>query len=393
MPYLPNLPPCTSDDWDDDRRRRRMRDTRLGHSGTRFGRARIVLARLVYVLVPLIVLATLYWTWDVAPVREKLALTQPQIHQVYDAAERDDLDTAVVDLVGLGNLDATPTAEALPALSEIGQVWSVQYDNSGLDTAVVSDLILERAGWSGVENVVLVGHSMGGIIALEVAQHLYEESPLEVRGVILDCTPVDLHAVRAESRNAGEDLLRWIGWLPGARESRLMRMTVEVAARQDRFVVPSDRWYRRIDTTELRNVVDEVLRDKILSDDAASNGLIEAQFRAIVASGATDNLQALAEPRDDKVRPAVVFLRPRLAQDDPVVDVDYTQRILLHQAGGPGGTLLVSKLGHIGHANPIQAPAAYNEAITRRVAPFLDTRPGAVDTNDDAADGIAPDGS
>jgi hypothetical protein len=130
-----------------------------------------------------------------------------------------------------------------------------------------------------------------------------------------------------------------------------------------------------------------------LSDDAASNGLIEAQFRAIVASGTTDNLQALAEPRDDKVRPAVVFLRPRLAQDDPVVDVDYTQRILLDQAGGPGGTLLVSKLGHIGHANPIQAPAAYNEAITRRVAPFLDTRPGAVDTNDDAADGIAPDGS
>ena len=171
MPYLPNLPPCTSDDWDDDRRRRRMRDTRLGHSGTRFGRARIILARLVYVLVPLIVLATLYWTWDVAPVREKLALTQPQIHQVYDAAERDDLDTAVVDLVGLGNLDATPTAEALPALSEIGQVWSVQYDNSGLDTAVVSDLILERAGWSGVENVVLVHNTTTNVQQNNLQHH------------------------------------------------------------------------------------------------------------------------------------------------------------------------------------------------------------------------------
>lgn len=393
MPHLPNLPPCTSDDWDDDRRRQRLRATRLGHSGTRFGRARVALARLVYVLVPLIVLTTLYWSWDVAPVREQLALTQPQVHQVYDAADREDLDTAVVDLVGLGNLDATPTAEALPALSEIGQVWSVQYDNSGLDTAVVSDLILERAGWSGVENIVLVGHSMGGIIALEVAQHLYEETPLEVTGVILDCTPVDLHAVRAESRNAGEDLLRWIGWLPGARESRLMRMTVEIAARQDRFVVPSDRWYRRIDTTELRNVVDEVLRDKILSDDTASNGLIESQFRAIVASGATDNLRALADPRDDKVRPAVVFLRPRLPQDDPVVDVDYTQRILVDQVGGPDGTLLVSKLGHVGHANPIQAPAAYNEAITRRILPFLDSRPGASAADGDASTGtVTPDG-
>ncbi len=382
------LPPCSPGDWDDDRRRQRLRDTRLGHAPNA-GRVRRVLACIAYLLVPLVVLATQYWSWDVAPVREQLALTQPQIHQVHDASPGA-VDTAVVDLVGLGNLDATATAEALPALSEIGQVWAVEYDNRGLDTAVVSDLILERAGWSGVENIVLVGHSMGGIIALEVAEHLYQETPLEVTGVVLDCTPVDLHAVRSESRDAGEEMLRWVGWLPGARESRTMRMSVEIAARQERFVVPSDRWYRRIDTAELRGVIEEVLRDKIFSNDAASNGMIESQFRAIVASGAIDNLQALADHRDDKARPAVMFLRPRNAHDDPVVDVEYTQQILRDQSGGPDGTLLVSKLDDIGHANPIQATAAYNEAITRRILPFLDSRPGAIETNDRAAESDAP---
>lgn len=376
MSYTPMIPPCTAGDWDDSRRRRRLRNTRTGHSWIRFGRLRRVFARTAIATVPLVALFTQYWAWDVAPVREQLAMTQPHIHPVYDAAARENRDTAVVDLVGLGNLDATDTATSLPALRELGQVWAVEYDNGGIDTQVISRLIDEQATWSGVENIVLTGHSMGGIIALEVAQHLYQDTPLEVTGVVLDCTPIDLHAVRADARDTGEDLLRWIGWLPGARESRSMRMLVEVIARQDRFVVPSDRWYRRIDTEELHDAVVEVLHDKILSTDTASNGLIESQFRAIVASGAIDNLKALAADRDDKIRPAIMFLRPRQPFADTVVDVDYSQRILVDRSGGPDGTLLVSKLDRTGHANPIQASEAYNDAILKRVLPFIDSRPG-----------------
>lgn len=388
------LPPCTADDWSDSRRRRRLRDTRTGHSWVRFGRLRRFLARTAIATVPLIALFTQYWAWDVAPVRERMALTEPQLHPVYDAAAREDRTTAVVDLVGLGNLDATATATALPALRELGQVWAVEYDNSGLDTQVISRMISDQATWSGIESIVLTGHSMGGIIALEVAQHLYQDTALEVSGVILDCTPIDLHAVRPDARDAGEDLLRWVGWLPGARESRSMRMLVEVVARQDRFVVPSDRWYRRIDTAELKDAVVEVLHDKILSTDAASNGLIESQFRAIVASGAIDNLKALSAEHDDKIRPAIVFLRPRQPLADTVVDVEYSHRILVEQSGGVDGTLLVSKLPRTGHANPIQAPAEYNAAITDRVLPFLDSRPGENDPEDedDADDGAEVDG-
>ncbi|MGN5237570.1 MULTISPECIES: alpha/beta fold hydrolase [unclassified Rhodococcus (in: high G+C Gram-positive bacteria)] len=382
MPDVPTLPPCTAGDWDDARRRRRLRDSRTGHSWVRFGRLRRFVARTAIAIVPFVALYTQYWHFDVAPMREQLADTQPRIHQVYEARDRGDRDTAVVDLVGLGNLDATDTASHLPALSGLGEVWAVEYDNSGLDTAVVSRLVAARAETLGIDSVILTGHSMGGIIALEVAQHLYQDTPLDVLGVILDCTPIDLHAVRADSRDAGEDLLRWIGWIPGARESRIMRMTVEIAARQHRFVLPSDRWYRRIDGSELVDVVEEVLNDKILSTDAASNGLIESQFQAIVASGASDSLRALAAEQDDKVRPAIVFVRPRNASNDHVVDVEYTQQALVDHSGGVDGTLLVAKLDHTGHANPIQAPEAYNDAITKRIEPFIDLRPGENDEDD-----------
>ncbi|MFD6856486.1 alpha/beta fold hydrolase [Rhodococcus sp. NPDC060090] len=390
MPYVPTLPPCTVGDWDNARRRRRLRDTRTGHSWRRFGRLRRFLARAAIATVPLIALYTQYWHYDVAPMREQLAETQPLIHPVYDAQDPADRDTAVVDLVGLGNLDATATATALPALSGLGDVWAVEYDNSGIDTAVVSRLVAARAETLGIDSVILTGHSMGGIIALEVAQHLYRDTPLEVLGVILDCTPIDLHAVRADSRDAGEELLRWVGWIPGARESRILRMIVEIAARQDRFVLLSDRWYRRIDGSEFIDVVDEVLKDKILSTNAASNGLIESQFRAIVASGANNSLRALAAEKDDKVRPAIVFVRPRNASNDHVVDVEYTQRALVEHSGGIDGTLLVAKIDHTGHANPIQAPQAYDDAITKRIESFIDQRPGE-NLEDDPDNDDGPD--
>ncbi|QHE72740.1 alpha/beta fold hydrolase [Rhodococcus sp. WAY2] len=371
MPALLPRHRTTVADYSDERRRARLRQTRTGHHWVRFGRTRRALVWLaVWVLVPVLCASSVYWMRDVLPQQVRLATTQPQIHPVYDAQQSSERDTAVVELVGLGNLDATRTATSLPTLSRIGQVWAVRYDNSGIDTKVISDLITTHARDRNVGSVVVSGHSMGGVIALEVAEHLYRDTDLAVDAVILDCTPLDLHAVRAQSRDAGEDLLRWIGWIPGARESRVLRLFVEVAARQHRFVDPSS-WYPRIDPSELREVLGEVLREKILSRRAASNGLIESQFRVIVASGAIDNLDALAAPREPKPRPAMVFLRPRVAAADRVVDVDYSQRILIDHSGGPEGTLLVVKLDGTGHANPNQHPVTYNEAIADRIVPFL----------------------
>lgn len=374
MDRYPPPPACGVAEWSDDRRRERLRATRLGAGWRRFGGARRALARVfLCALLPLLVAAGHYWAFDVAPERLRLARTSPVVHHVHDAADPFHRGTAVVVLVGLGNLDASDTARALPSWALLGRVWAVRYDNSGLDTAVIGRLVAERARGAGVRRLVLVGHSMGGVVALEVAQHLHEGTELGVLAVVLDCTPVDLHAVRRASRDAGGELLRWVGWVPGARESRALRFVVEVAARKDRFLSLSGGW-SSVDGRGLRAVAGEVLRDKVRNPGAASNGLIAAQFRAIAASGAGDNLDALARPHGGKAPPALVLLRPVHRWSDPVVDVERTQRALVERVGLPTRNLLVVRMADTGHANPVQRPTEYNHAVQARVVPYLERR-------------------
>lgn len=362
--------PSTVADFDDARRRTRLRETRLGHGWRRWRRTRLVALRTLGVLLVALMLFVQYWVHDVSPERERLAQTDPALLPAHLPADARDWDTAVVDLVGLGGLDAGPTARALPSLSRFGVVWAVRYDNAGIDTKVIAEMIVRAARYGNVRNIVLVGHSMGGVIALEVARHIHLGSDRRLVAVMLDCTPMDLNAVRPESRSRGADLARLMGWLPGARESRLLRFAVEVAARRERIahrgaLVPG------IDYSALREVASEVLRDKIFSKDAASNGLIEAQFLAIVAGGSTADLRALSRPHPDKERPAIVFLRPREAWRDRIVDVEHSHEVLIEHAGGVDGTLLVVMPRRTEHANPIQRPAEYNAIIESQVLPFV----------------------
>lgn len=333
-------------------------------------RTRVMLLRVAALLLAGLVVFAQYWKYDVAPEQVRLARTDPAILPVAPPVDPKDWDTVVVDMVGLGGLDAGDTAAALPSLRTMGMVWAIRYDNQGIDTKVIADLIIRAAEQSGLKNVVLVGHSMGGVIALEVAEHIHLDSDRRLVGVILDCTPMDLNAVRPESRGRGEDMLRWMGWLPGARESRILRLAVETYARRDQFL---DRGggLPGIRLDKLRGVLGAVMREKILSRDAASNGLIESQFTAIVAGGALDDLRALARSSDDKPRPAIVFIRPRDPGRDRVVDVEYSHQILIERSGGVDGTLLVVLARNTGHANPMQRPREYNTVIEQQILPFI----------------------
>ncbi|MGW4245824.1 lipase family alpha/beta hydrolase [Nocardia sp. NPDC004722] len=365
---LPGFPhPSGVAEYDDRRRRDRLRATRTGAGWSRWRRTRLMLLRLS--LIPLVTLGAFaeYLGADVLPEQDRLARTEPAVLPIAGPADSQAGDTAVFDLVGLGVLDASDTARALPSLRNLGSVWAVRYDQTGIDTKVIADLIVKVTDAAKASKVVLAGHSMGGVIALEIAKHLHTGSAKRVQAVILDCTPVDLDAVRPEARDQGEEMLRWMGWVPGARESRLLRLVVETYARHDRFV--GGRYVIR--GGEFRSALKDVVRDKILNTDAASNGLIEAQFKAIVAGGAVDDLRALAKPAAGKPRPAIVFIRPHNPYDDPTVDVEYSHKVLIDQVGGVNGTLLVVTTHTTGHANPIERPQEYNMVIANQVVPFV----------------------
>lgn len=369
MSPLEERHPSTVTDWDDARRQTRLRETGLGHGWKSLRRTRLTLLRAVALLIAGLVLFAQYWVHDVAPEQARLARTEPAVLPVSIPADNQNWDTVVVDMVGLGGLNAGNTAAALPSLNRMGVVWAIKYDNRGIDTKVIADLIIRAAEMSGLKNVVLVGHSMGGVVALEVARHIHTDSDRRLVGVILDCTPMDLNAVRPESRGAGEDMVRWMSWLPGARESRVLRLLVETYARRDRFLDREEVPGIRFD--KLRVVMSDVLREKIFSRDAASNGLIESQFLAIVAGGAINDLRALSRPAVGKPRPAIVFIRPRDPANDRVVDVEYSHQVLIERAGGVDGTLLVVMARNTGHANPMQRPDEYNKVIEQQILPFV----------------------
>ncbi|MBF6239613.1 alpha/beta fold hydrolase [Nocardia otitidiscaviarum] len=358
--------PSGAAEYDDERRRARLRETRFG---TRWRERRGLRIAARFAVIPLLFLALFaqYWRLDVAPERARLARTAPAVLPIAGPSGAAAADTAVFDLVGLGSLDATDTARALPTLSQLGSVWAVRYDNTGIDTKVIADLIVRVTEAAHIPKVVLAGHSMGGVIALEIAHHLHTASTRQVLAVLLDCTPIDLHAVRPESRDQGEELMRWVGWFPGARESRLLRLIAETYSRRDRY--QGGRY--GIEPDDFREAVRDSLREKILTTDVASTGLIESQFKAIVAGGAVNHLRALAEPADGKPRPAIVFIRPRNPYADYIVDVAYTHRALIDRVGGPDGTLLVVTTRTTGHANPKQRPAEYNAVILHQIVPFV----------------------
>ncbi|MEV0295579.1 alpha/beta hydrolase [Nocardia sp. NPDC050710] len=371
MSPLDDRHPSTVSDWNDARRKARLREARLGHDWKTLRRTRLTLLRVAALLIAGLVVFAQYWGNDVAPERARLARTAPAVLPISTPADEQNWDTVVVDLVGLGGLNASDTAAALPSLNQMGVVWAIEYDNRGIDTKVIADLITRAALMSGLKNVVLVGHSMGGVVALEVGRHIHTDSDRRLVAVLLDCTPMDLNAVRPESRGRGEDMVRWMGWLPGARESRTLRFAVETYARRDQFVHRDRYGLPGVGLTELRDVVDEVLQDKIFSADVASNGLIEAQFLAIVAGGAINDLRALSHSIDGKPRPAIVYLRPRDPTADRVVDVEYSHQVLVERVGGVDGTLLVVFPRNTGHANPRQRPGEYNRVISEQVLPFV----------------------
>ncbi|NKY52876.1 alpha/beta hydrolase [Nocardia vermiculata] len=362
--------PSTVADYDNAHRRARLTETGTGHRWRALGRTRRVLLRLLLIPLVVLVLFAQYWHYDVVPEQARLARTDPAVLPIAGPEDPARRDTAVFDMTGLGTLDASDTARALPSLRALGSVWAVRYDNTGIDTKVISDLIIRVTESARIRNVVLVGHSMGGVIALEIAKHIHRHSSRTLSAVILDCTPVNLSAVRPESRDAGEDLLRWFGWFPGARESRGLRLLAETYARREQFIDDgSDPPGIRMDA--LWDTVGDVMREKIANTDAASNGLIEDQFKTIVASGAVDDLRSVSEPAGRKPPPAVAFIRPHNPYRDAVVDDEYTHRVLIDTVGGVNGHLLVVLTRRTGHADPRQHPREYNTVITQRIVPFI----------------------
>lgn len=273
--------------------------------------------------------------------------------------------SATVVSAGLGNLTAYYTAAALPAYEQYGSVWAMRYSNNGINVDTIAEKLIDEANQNQITEVSFSGHSMGGLIDLGVARRIYEnKGPITVPYIILDCTPASIDAVRPEVRSDGYTMARGLSIIPGARYSSAVRFIAEEAARFDQFKDRDSRFL--IDPKKFVDTTKQVINDKFLRQDVASTALLESQFKFIVASGAKDDILALGK-NNGKPKPILVYLRPLDPAADQTVDNDFSQAQFEEYARDAGLTLIVVKIPGIGHANPIQRPSEYNQAISNLV--------------------------
>lgn len=359
-------PPSTVADYSDDLRKKRLHETRILSDRPVLRRLAKTAMTLATATIPLMH----YWTEDVMPQREKMSQTMPAIHEVYKPSNPENDDFATVQIVGLSVLDAQNTARTEKPYEELGAVWAIEYDNSGIDTGVIADLIVEKAEKDGVENLNLVGHSMGGIVALEVGALIKKNTDIDIQSVVLDCTPLDLEAVRPEYRSKGEEMTQLISWIPGARYSRTLRTVVEIGARKERFwddtTVPP-----KFDREKFIEVLQEVYKDKIANDNYASNGLVESQFAIIIDSAAMSSLKTLANKNNGEISSTIIFMRPLIETDDEIVDIAYSQQLLENESDKNNSDLKIVTMENTQHANPNQRPTEYRAAISRHIIPII----------------------
>lgn len=318
----------------------------------------------------------MYAKYDVGPERERLSQTHPEIIDIYQANDPSNSDTAVVDMVGLGNLSALETATTLSTYADIGNVWAVQYDNQGIDVDVITHAIAEKVEHDGIKSLVLSGHSMGGDVALQIAERIYTQTDIDLNAVILDCTPPDIYSVKPNEREKGMKMIKYysIVHAVGGEASRTLRFTAEMVARKQRYMKDGDAILARIDAEAFGEAAKEVYEDKILKKDVASTELIGEQFGQILWGNALHSLDAITDSIEGKEKPAIVYMRPKDPNSDTVVDVSRSQNLVASETDFSDLNLLIVKMDNTGHANPNQSPKEYNTAIHDKIIPFLDRK-------------------
>jgi pimeloyl-ACP methyl ester carboxylesterase len=322
----------------------------------RYG-VRRLLCKLAVAGLLIVDVSTVTYDVDIAIADAQLAGAEASIVDVYDSASAEHNDTMVAVMAGLGNRNSFATARALETYNQMGSVASIDYDNKGIDPKVIADLIINKAKAEGKTSLVLDGHSMGGLVATAVAAYIYDgDSGLKVKAVILDCTPVNYDAVQDGQRTTADTMLNAASHLKKITRSHIARFIVEMAARRSNYFSTAT---MEIDPRAMLSSIEQVVRDKFLSPDAASGMLIGSQLGMIVDANIADNLRTLGSTETGRTPPIIFFEQPSDVFNDPVVKDNYSRKFLQDlttKYGERFSTLYTDG----GHANPIQAPDTYN---------------------------------
>lgn len=313
------------------------------------------------------------------------------VHEIYNHPDDESVFRyhGTFVLTGFNTKDPSETAKLLDAHRSVGDVFALEYGNSGIDIEDIARRIVAEANDNGLKAISIDGYSAGGTIGLAVAAHIHRtEAGLHVTSVVLNSSPVGEDGLTPKSERGAWLMKKLISIYPDLMYYEDGRMAIEIFNRSDRYLtaLPSgkrsllpelrlpdsiyiDGTVYTINYSALRREIDDV-RTKLADPKAPSSNLAIDQLEITTASidEYIEILSQLGANGATDALPFVAYTRSYRAASDPVVNIDQSELNFEHSAKKYGLSYRVAR-EDVGHANPGERRNEYRRMIQRQLQP------------------------
>ncbi len=305
--------------------------------------------------------------------QERASRETPSISIALESTNPEAQQTIIYAFPGMSGNNAREDVSALTSLAEHGVVKAMRYGII-VDVERMARLIVEDALAHGVTDVILVGESMGGLVAADVAKAIATmDTPVRVRVVVMLSSPTSLGSVNPEKLAAADYIAAGLSVIPGVRYSATANAVAQFPGYL--FDANPDHLERLSNQNVWEFLLDaaEFYWDKN-SPDSATITLMESCFNAIVGAHLEADLQEMMQTEHGRL---TLFLLVQATEkydgerDDTVVgSVAASEFLDMVRRTGAMGTVL--HFDGVYHGGLRRTPKEWNLGIEQKLVPFAD---------------------
>lgn len=287
----------------------------------------------------------------------RLSQTNPSLIQIQETPHNLAAETIVVG--GFGILNAEPIARALSPLNEIGAVYALKQDNSGIDPQVIAQRIMDHATSTGLTEIGLWGDSIGGNLITKVGRIIQESNnSLRVRFMAFESSPTNFDTLQPDTQNSINSLQTISNFLPQIAEHPAINY---LYAQQEVGHMP----LKAGGGFGIRRAI-----DIMSAANQPSSSLLASQALMNVHNTMGDDLNAIGNVKDKK-KPFVFFINPSNLKSDQIVNTKMAEHDEKQMAKKAGLASLSILLPHISHGDPSMSPHEYDQMLNNVLIPTV----------------------
>lgn len=272
---------------------------------------------------------------------------------------------AILVLGGYGYRDADFLTEKIgPALqSEFdGLLWSGDYNDASLDARAIAHAATVRAVEQGVDELVLVGHSIGGVTSSQVAEVLTQEGVIKVTVLAPMAMPYGYEGLQPWR----QDQLNYTGLLalsPDLVYSTPFQLATETVTRYESFTGEN------LSSIKFAETVAHVW-DQVMSRDLPGTWLASDQMFTLQNNRLDETLASIADAPSTSVKPLILDIVP--SGFDDTVNTEYSSERLQGAAEKAGLRYIKVEVEGLEHQRPWRAAEQLERALVDKTPEIAD---------------------